>query len=81
MTISTVEDKVIVTGANEVPLHSFEDTCQFLENAKSQRSVGRTDANEHSSRSHCIFRFELYSKNLITNTHTRSKLFLIDLAG
>eukprot|EP01117_Protostelium_nocturnum_P009857 TRINITY_DN3516_c0_g1_i4.p2 TRINITY_DN3516_c0_g1~~TRINITY_DN3516_c0_g1_i4.p2 ORF type:complete len:342 (-),score=155.63 TRINITY_DN3516_c0_g1_i4:1027-2052(-) len=47
-------DGIILEGATEVPLQSYGDTRVFLEEARERRSVGATDANEHSSRSHCV---------------------------
>ncbi|PRP76362.1 hypothetical protein PROFUN_15301 [Planoprotostelium fungivorum] len=81
ITVLQSEDKINVKGATERQLKTYDETYQFLEDAKKNRSVGATDANQDSSRSHSVFRFEIFQHNLISNHSTRSKFFLIDLAG
>ncbi|GMY21412.1 kinesin-like protein KIN-14S isoform X2, partial [Fagus crenata] len=44
------------------------------------RSVGSTNANELSSRSHCLLRVSVKGENLINGQKTRSHLWLVDLA-
>ncbi|KAI3381798.1 hypothetical protein SNEBB_000846 [Seison nebaliae] len=46
------------------------------------RSVGRTDMNKHSSRSHAIFTIQIERKDDESESHIRAgKLHLVDLAG
>jgi kinesin family protein 5 len=45
------------------------------------RSIGKTNMNEHSSRSHSIFIMQVNQKNLIDLSVKSGKLFLVDLAG
>lgn len=52
-----------------------------LELAASNRSVGKTNMNEHSSRSHLILTITIKSKNPESDEPVYSKLHLVDLAG
>jgi len=45
------------------------------------RSVGATNANELSSRSHCLVRVTVKSEHLVTGQRSRSHMWLVDLAG
>merc|ERR1719305_1081484 len=45
------------------------------------RSVGRTNMNEHSSRSHLIVKLEAKVANKTTGVVSTGKLSLVDLAG
>ncbi|KAH9622187.1 hypothetical protein KSS87_009574, partial [Heliosperma pusillum] len=45
------------------------------------RSVGSTNANELSSRSHCLLRVIVKGENLVNGQKTKSNLWLVDLAG
>ena len=45
------------------------------------RVVGKTNMNEHSSRSHLIYTIEAHGINSLENVHFSGKLHLIDLAG
>ncbi|RYY32176.1 hypothetical protein EON62_05680, partial [archaeon] len=45
------------------------------------RSVGRTNANEHSSRSHSLLMIDLYGTSLVNDSKTYGRLVLVDLAG
>merc|ERR1712084_162979 len=49
--------------------------------AGKQRSVGNTDMNSVSSRSHAIFALYLKGKNEGLNTELTGALHLVDLAG
>ena len=45
------------------------------------RSIGKTNMNEHSSRSHSIFIMQVIQKNIIDLSVKSGKLYLVDLAG
>jgi kinesin family protein 5 len=45
------------------------------------RSIGKTNMNEHSSRSHSIFIMQVNQTNLIDLSVKIGKLYLVDLAG
>uniref|UniRef100_A0A2N9FRJ6 Kinesin-like protein n=1 Tax=Fagus sylvatica TaxID=28930 RepID=A0A2N9FRJ6_FAGSY len=59
-------------------LRMFEE---LLKSGSRVRSVGSTNANELSSRSHCLLRVSVKGENLINGQKTRSHLWLVDLAG
>jgi kinesin family protein C2/C3 len=45
------------------------------------RTVGRTNANEHSSRSHSLLMVDIAGVNRVAETKTYGRLVLVDLAG
>ncbi|CAL5410587.1 unnamed protein product [Camellia sinensis] len=47
----------------------------------SPRSVGKTQMNEHSSRSHFVFTLRISGVNVNTEQRVQGVLNLIDLAG
>lgn len=49
--------------------------------AQAKRATGMTNANEHSSRSHCVLTVSLCGESAAAGIATRAKLHLIDLAG
>ena len=57
----------------------YSDIVKIIETGKNNRSVGCTNINEYSSRSHCIVTIYIHC-NTSDNSFT-SKLNLIDLAG
>lgn len=48
--------EVIVNGLTEIAVRTEEDVKRLLSVGEENRSVGRTDWNSRSSRSHCVFR-------------------------
>ncbi|KAI1301964.1 kinesin-like nuclear fusion protein [Mortierella claussenii] len=73
--------KTTVTDATTVMLTSPERVAALLKKAAHNRSVGSTQMNERSSRSHCVFTLRLSGKNSITEEASEGVLNLIDLAG
>merc|ERR1712130_609476 len=65
----------------EVPVEASSDVYPLLSLASNNRSVGRTDCNERSSRSHSVFQLYLNGHNTETGRSTSGVLNLIDLAG
>uniref|UniRef100_A0A2N9IDQ2 Kinesin-like protein n=1 Tax=Fagus sylvatica TaxID=28930 RepID=A0A2N9IDQ2_FAGSY len=59
----------------------YEENQELLKSGSRVRSVGSTNANELSSRSHCLLRVSVKGENLINGQKTRSHLWLVDLAG
>merc|ERR1712196_594688 len=49
--------------------------------AELNRSVGFTNMNAHSSRSHLVCMLEVHQKDLTNNSVKVGKLYLVDLAG
>ncbi|KAI5062062.1 hypothetical protein GOP47_0022601 [Adiantum capillus-veneris] len=70
-----------VPGLTEATVHCMEEVWDVLQTGSSARAVGSTNANEHSSRSHCMLCVMVKGENLLTGEYTRSKLWLVDLAG
>ncbi|MCO5556263.1 hypothetical protein L7F22_009809 [Adiantum nelumboides] len=70
-----------VPGITEATVHCMEEVWDVLQTGSSARAVGSTNANEHSSRSHCMLCVMVKGENLLTGECTRSKLWLVDLAG
>ncbi|TKY61496.1 Kinesin protein KIFC3 [Spatholobus suberectus] len=82
-----LEIKQAADGTQEVPglvearVYGAEDVWEKLKSGNRVRSVGSTNANELSSRSHCLLRVTVLGENLINGQKTRSHLWLVDLAG
>ena len=75
---------VFVDGLSEHGAESAQDVLALLEDGATRRAVGRTDMNEHSSRSHAVTTLHIETweeDDLEKLTATESKLHLIDLAG
>ncbi|XP_028553998.1 kinesin-like protein KIN-14R isoform X3 [Dendrobium catenatum] len=70
-----------VPGLVEARVNNTIEAWEVLQTGSKARSVGSTNANEHSSRSHCIHCVLVRGENLMNGECTRSKLWLIDLAG
>ncbi|CAA0808454.1 Di-glucose binding protein with Kinesin motor domain [Striga hermonthica] len=70
-----------VPGLVEARVKNVEEVWQALRTGSNGRAVGSTNANEHSSRSHCMHCVMVKGENLLNGESTRSKLWLVDLAG
>ncbi|XP_031112655.1 kinesin-like protein KIN-14Q [Ipomoea triloba] len=70
-----------VPGLVEAQVNNMNEVWEVLQTGSNSRAVGSTNANEHSSRSHCIHCVMVKGENLLNGECTRSKLWLIDLAG
>ncbi|KAI7821158.1 P-loop containing nucleoside triphosphate hydrolase protein [Gamsiella multidivaricata] len=73
--------KTTITDITTVVLTSPEKVAALLTKAAHNRSVGSTQMNERSSRSHCVFTLRLSGRNSITEESSEGVLNLIDLAG
>ena len=62
-------------------IKNINDIEKALKIGNENRSIGVTNMNEHSSRSHSILTIYINGINIKTNTKLVSKLNLIDLAG
>ncbi|BAT73848.1 hypothetical protein VIGAN_01139200 [Vigna angularis var. angularis] len=60
---------------------SADEISSLLRQAAQSRSVGRTQMNEQSSRSHFVFTLRISGKNENTEQQVQGVLNLIDLAG
>ncbi|XP_021866884.1 kinesin-like protein KIN-14Q isoform X2 [Spinacia oleracea] len=70
-----------VPGLIEAHVSNISEAWDVLQTGSNARAVGSTNANEHSSRSHCIHCVMVKGENLLNGEFTRSKLWLVDLAG
>ncbi|XP_052623227.1 kinesin-like protein KIN-14S [Lactuca sativa] len=70
-----------VPGLSEVAVYKTDEVWELLKSGSRVRSVGSTNANELSSRSHCLLRVTVRGENLVNGQRTRSHLWLVDLAG
>ncbi|CAH8359364.1 unnamed protein product [Eruca vesicaria subsp. sativa] len=70
-----------VPGLVEARVTSIEEVWDVLKTGSNARAVGKTTANEYSSRSHCIHCVMVKGENLLNGECTKSKLWLVDLAG
>lgn len=72
---------VYVPNLHSVLCKSVEDMLQVMHTGNRNRTVGRTNMNEHSSRSHAIFAVKIEMAEMDSNAVKVGKLNLIDLAG
>ncbi|XP_068181352.1 kinesin-like protein KIF3A [Antennarius striatus] len=75
---------VYVTDLSVYDVNNADDMDRIMTMGHKNRSVGATNMNEHSSRSHAIFTItiECSEKGVDGNQHVRmGKLHLVDLAG
>ncbi|KAG0344830.1 kinesin-like nuclear fusion protein [Podila humilis] len=75
------DGKTTITDITTVVLTSPERVAALLKKATHNRSVGSTQMNERSSRSHCVFTLRLTGINSVTEETSEGVLNLIDLAG
>ncbi|CAI0468074.1 unnamed protein product [Linum tenue] len=70
-----------VTDLTVVDVSSIAEISSLLRQAAQSRSVGKTQMNEQSSRSHFVFTLRIYGVNEGTEQQLQGVLNLIDLAG
>ncbi|CAL0300852.1 unnamed protein product [Lupinus luteus] len=70
-----------VTDLTIVDVCSVNEISSLLQKAAQSRSVGRTQMNEQSSRSHFVFTLRICGTNENTGQQVQGVLNLIDLAG
>ncbi|OIV91606.1 hypothetical protein TanjilG_09018 [Lupinus angustifolius] len=70
-----------VTDLTVVDVCSVNEISSLLQKAAQSRSVGRTQMNEQSSRSHFVFTLRICGTNENTEQQVQGVLNLIDLAG
>eukprot|EP01006_Ploeotia_vitrea_P007351 TRINITY_DN16785_c0_g1_i1.p1 TRINITY_DN16785_c0_g1~~TRINITY_DN16785_c0_g1_i1.p1 ORF type:complete len:781 (+),score=72.73 TRINITY_DN16785_c0_g1_i1:43-2385(+) len=75
------QDGQYVTNLTSFAVTRVEQIDQYMERAQKNRSVGCTNMNEHSSRSHMLLYIVVKTTNLQSNVTTIGKLSLVDLAG
>ncbi|KAI8906690.1 P-loop containing nucleoside triphosphate hydrolase protein [Gorgonomyces haynaldii] len=73
---------IVVSGADEHLVESYDSMMQLLAKGAHERSTGDTQMHQHSSRSHALFTIVLERLHKGTDQILRrSKLHLVDLAG
>ncbi|KAG6634545.1 hypothetical protein I3843_12G125000 [Carya illinoinensis] len=70
-----------VSDLTIVDVHSAKEVAFLLDQAAESRSVGKTQMNEQSSRSHFVFTLRIFGVNESTEQQIQGVLNLIDLAG
>ncbi|XP_062226851.1 kinesin-like protein KIN-14H [Phragmites australis] len=70
-----------VSDLTVIDVFGIADVTSLLEKASQSRSVGRTQMNEYSSRSHFVFTLKISGSNENTGQQVQGILNLIDLAG
>lgn len=75
------EKGVYVGNASEYYVSSSDEILHLLKVGWTNRSVGETNMNKFSSRSHSIFVITIGQRNLETLSRKRGRLYLVDLAG
>ncbi|KAF0890136.1 hypothetical protein E2562_037938 [Oryza meyeriana var. granulata] len=86
-TTKRLEVRQVAEGVHHVPglvearVTNMNEAWEVLQTGSKARVVGSTNANEHSSRSHCMHCVMVRGENLMNGEQTKSKLWLIDLAG
>ncbi|TVU15403.1 hypothetical protein EJB05_38922, partial [Eragrostis curvula] len=70
-----------VSELTVVNVTSISEVSSLLRRAAQSRSVGRTQMNEESSRSHFVFTLRIFGINEGTDQQVQGVLNLIDLAG
>jgi len=78
---STEEGQTYVEDLTEIRCDSLEDIVSLMKKGEANRSVGITNMNKYSSRSHSIVRIGITARNNADSTNTKSLLSFIDLAG
>ncbi|KAI0630947.1 kinesin-domain-containing protein [Trametes polyzona] len=73
--------QVFVANLSTVPLETIDDFERAFSQANKQRSVGSTNLNSVSSRSHAILTIHVTVRDPSTNHTLSGKLNLVDLAG
>ena len=82
LVINEGRDKIpYIKDLTEVNVDSPELVMSVMEEGKSNRHVGVTNMNAHSSRSHSVFVISITQYNMITKKKLSGKLSLVDLAG
>ncbi|XP_078433726.1 kinesin-like protein KIN-14H [Wolffia australiana] len=71
----------VVSDLTVVDVCSIQEVSYLLRRASQSRSVGWTQMNEQSSRSHFVFTLRISGVNEITGQRVQGVLNLIDLAG
>lgn len=72
---------VYVGGMTESYVGSEKEVYEILKVGNENRSIGATNMNKQSSRSHSVFILQVEQKNLTDFSSKTGKIYLVDLAG
>ena len=72
---------VVIQGLTQLTAKSAADVAGMIAKGRANRTVGSTDANTHSSRSHSVLSITVEGTNELTRERTRSTFHVVDLAG
>lgn len=72
---------IYIEDLSEHYVISEEEVIELMKIGSDNRSVGTTNMNAHSSRSHSIFIMTIHQNNLKDLSAKTGKLYLVDLAG
>eukprot|EP00737_Agarophyton_chilense_P001958 gb/GEZJ01002213.1/.p1 GENE.gb/GEZJ01002213.1/~~gb/GEZJ01002213.1/.p1 ORF type:complete len:1391 (-),score=212.35 gb/GEZJ01002213.1/:830-4864(-) len=72
---------VYIPKLSEVNVDTVEDVWDLMHYGAANRSKGRTDMNEHSSRSHLILKVKVICEKYSDGYKSSGVLHLVDLAG
>lgn len=72
---------IYIQNCTEVYVASSQEVLKYIKLAVGNRSLGHTNMNEASSRSHMVFFITVYQNNLQDLSAKSAKLTIIDLAG
>ncbi|KAG5883546.1 hypothetical protein JTB14_016660 [Gonioctena quinquepunctata] len=75
------EGRVIVSNLSIKQINSLQEFHELMKVAQKHRMVAATNFNEHSSRSHAIYKIYLYGSNERAKCCYLSSVNLVDLAG
>ena len=82
--LSVREDKnkgLYIEDLSEHYVINHEEVLEIMNAGNQNRVTGKTNMNEHSSRSHSIFIMTIHQTNIKDLTAKTGKLYLVDLAG
>ena len=72
---------MVCRGATSMPVASADEAKEAVAAGNKNRSVGVTNLNEQSSRSHMVVCLTVFSTQLLSGAQSVGKLSLVDLAG
>lgn len=78
---NTEEGHMFVEDLTAIQCDTLEDVISWMKKGEANRSVGITNLNKYSSRSHSIVRITVSGRNTVASTKTNAVLSFIDLAG
>lgn len=82
VTIRTSGSGEVILNCTQIEVQSVDEVLELLITGNTQRVVAKTDMNNHSSRSHAVFRLTVHSSLESSEEVVRVSDFnLVDLAG